>query len=86
MLRRPLAAFVGRCSPARAVRNTINLPAIEQDYSNTNSYTPMLNTATIQSMLWCRRSTTQPARQRSQPPCLLFAESGVQRYWRPLFE
>ncbi len=36
----------------RPYGNTLNLPATQQDYSNTNSYTPELNTSEIQSMLW----------------------------------
>src|SRR5699024_1497493 len=36
----------------RPYGNTLNLPAVQQDYSNVNSYTAMMNTSEIQSMLW----------------------------------
>lgn len=68
----------------RPYGNTINLPAIEQDYSNTanNGYTPMLNTSEIQSMLWVSAidDTTSAAADRSHPAFFLpnqaYSESG----------
>jgi hypothetical protein len=66
----------------RPYGNTINLPAISQDYSNTNSYTAMLNTSAIQSMLWVSAvdDTVSAATDRSHPAFFLpnqaYSESG----------
>jgi hypothetical protein len=66
----------------RPYGNTINLPAVQQDYSNTASYTPMLNTAEIQSMLWVSavNDTVSGATDRSHPAFFLpnqnYSESG----------
>ncbi len=59
----------------RPYGNTINLPAISQDYSNTanNAYTPMLNTSVIQSMLWVSAvdDSVSAATDRSHPAFFL---------------
>jgi hypothetical protein len=66
----------------RPYGNTINLPAIEQDYSDTNNYTPMLNTSAIQSMLWVSAvdDSVSGATDRSHPAFFLpnqaYSESG----------
>ena len=68
----------------RPYGNTINLPAISQDYSNTanNGYTPMLNTSVIQSMLWVSAvdDSVSAATDRSHPAFFLpnqaYSESG----------
>jgi hypothetical protein len=36
----------------RPYGNVLNLPAVQQDYSDVNAYTAMLNTSQLQSMLW----------------------------------
>ena len=53
----------------RPYGNTINLPAVQQDYSNTASYTSMLNTSQIQSQLWVSAvdDTVSGATDRSHP-------------------
>jgi hypothetical protein len=78
----------------RPYGNTINLPAISQDYSNTanNGYSPMLNTSAIQSMLWVAAvdDTVSAAADRSHPAFFLpnqaYSESGThylneRAYW-----
>lgn len=76
----------------RPYGNTINLPATQQDYSNTNSYTPELNTSAIQSMLWVSAvdNTVSSATDRSHPAFFLpnqaYSESGThflneRAYW-----
>jgi hypothetical protein len=66
----------------RPYGNTINLPATQQDYSNTNSYTPELNTSEIQSMLWVSAvdDSLSGATDRSHPAFFLpnqtYSESG----------
>jgi hypothetical protein len=66
----------------RPYGNTINLPATQQDYSNTNSYTAELNTSAIQSMLWVSAidDTVSSATDRSHPAFFLpnqaYSESG----------
>ncbi len=68
----------------RPYGNTINLPAISQDYSNTanNAYTPMLNTSVIQSMLWVSAvdDSASAATDRSHPAFFLpnqaYSETG----------
>jgi hypothetical protein len=66
----------------RPYGNTINLPAVQQDYSDTNSYTAMTNTADLQSMLWVSAidDATSSASDRSHPAFFLpnqnYSESG----------
>ena len=66
----------------RPYGNTINLPATQQDYSSTTSYTPELNTAQIQSMLWVSAidDSVSAASDRSHPAFFLpnqtYSESG----------
>jgi hypothetical protein len=66
----------------RPYGNTVNLPATQQDYSNTNSYTAELNTADIQSMLWVSAidDAVSAAADRSHPAFFLpnqaYSESG----------
>ena len=66
----------------RPYGNTINLPAVQQDYSNTASYTAMLNTSEIQSMLWVSAvdDAVSGATDRSHPAFFLpnqnYSESG----------
>jgi hypothetical protein len=76
----------------RPYGNTINLPAVQQDYSNTNLYTAMTNTADLQSMLWVSAidDTVSAATDRSRPAFFLpnqnYSESGThylneRAYW-----
>lgn len=78
----------------RPYGNTLNLPAISQDYSNTanNGYSPMLNTSAIQSMLWVSAvdDSVSAATDRSHPAFFLpnqaYSESGThylneRAYW-----
>jgi hypothetical protein len=68
----------------RPYGNTINLPAIQKDYSNTanNGYSPMLNTGELQSMLWVSAvdDSVSAATDRSHPAFFLpnqaYSESG----------
>ncbi|MDF3064419.1 MAG: hypothetical protein K0R38_20 [Polyangiaceae bacterium] len=66
----------------RPYGNTINLPAVQQDYSNVNSYTAMTNTSQIQSMLWVSAidDAVSSTTDRSHPAFFLpnqaFSESG----------
>lgn len=57
----------------RPYGNTLNLPATQQDYSDTNNYTPELNTSAIQSMLWVSAidDTVSAAADRSHPAFFL---------------
>jgi hypothetical protein len=57
----------------RPYGNTINLPATQQDYSDTNNYTPELNTSAIQSMLWVSAidDSVSGASDRSHPAFFL---------------
>jgi PA14 domain-containing protein len=67
----------------RPYGNTFNLPAVEQDYSNTASYTQMTNYAQIQSALWIAAVDDVPSAgaDRSHPAFLLpnqnFSTSGA---------
>lgn len=62
--------------------NTINLPAVQQDFSNVNSYTQMLNIGQLQSMLWVSAidDTVSANTDRSHPSFFLpnqaYSESG----------
>jgi hypothetical protein len=66
----------------RPYGNTINLPAIQQNYSDVNNYTAMLNTSVLQSMLWVSAvdDTVSGATDRSHPAFFLpnqaYSESG----------
>lgn len=66
----------------RPYGNTLNLPATQQDYSDTNNYIPELNTGEIQSMLWVSALDDQVsgATDRSHPafflPNQVYSESG----------
>ena len=66
----------------RPYGNTLNLPAVQQDYSNVNSYTAMMNTSEIQSMLWVSAIDDQVSgnTDRSHPAFFLpnqnYSESG----------
>ena len=66
----------------RPYGNTINLPATQQDYGNTNTYTPELNSNEIQSMLWVSAvdDAVSGATDRSHPAFFLpnqaYSESG----------
>jgi PA14 domain len=66
----------------RPYGNTINLPATQKDYSDTNNYTAEVNTAEIQSMLWVSAidDATSAATDRSHPAFFLpnqsYSESG----------
>jgi hypothetical protein len=66
----------------RPYGNTINLPAVQQDYSNVNSYTAMTNTSELQSMLWVSAidDTVSANTDRSHPAFFLpnqaYSESG----------
>jgi hypothetical protein len=61
----------------RPYGNTFNLPAVQQNYSNTASYTSMLNTSQIQSQLWVSAidDTTSAATDRSHPAFWLPSQS-----------
>ena len=67
----------------RPYGNTFNLPAVEQDYSNTASYTQMTNYAQLQSALWISAVDDVPSAgvDRSHPAFLLpnqnFSTSGA---------
>ena len=67
----------------RPYGNTFNLPAVEQDYSNTASYTQMTNYAQLQSALWISAVDDTPSAgaDRSHPAFLLpnqnFSTSGA---------
>jgi len=67
----------------RPYGNTFNLPAVEQDYTNTASYTQMTNSAQIQSALWISAVDDTPSAgaDRSHPAFLLpnqnFSTSGA---------
>jgi PA14 domain len=66
----------------RPYGNTLNLPGVQQDYSNVNSYTAMTNTSQIQSMLWVSAVDDQvsSSTDRSRPAFFLpnqaYSESG----------
>ena len=53
----------------RPYGNTFNLPAVQSDYSNTNSYAQELNYTQIQSQLWISAvdDTTSASTDRSHP-------------------
>lgn len=57
----------------RPYGNTFNLPATQNDYSNPASYTPMVKSTTLQSMLWVAAvdDTASGATDRSHPAFLL---------------
>jgi hypothetical protein len=67
----------------RPYGNTFNLPAVQQDYSNTASYTQMLNSGQLQSALWISAVDDVPSAgtDRSYPAFLLpnqnFSTSGA---------
>jgi hypothetical protein len=67
----------------RPYGNTFNSPAVEQDYTNTASYTQMTNSAQIQSALWISAVDDVPSAgaDRSHPAFLLpnqnFSTSGA---------
>jgi hypothetical protein len=66
----------------RPYGNTINLPAVQQDYSDPVTFTPMLNTSQLQSMLWVSAidDTVSAGTDRSHPAFFLpnqaYSESG----------
>jgi len=57
----------------RPYGNTLNLPAVQQNYSDVTSYTSMTNTAQIQSMLWVSAldDSVSAATDRSRPSFFL---------------
>jgi hypothetical protein len=76
----------------RPYGNTINLPAVQQDYSDTNNYVAMTNESQLQSMLWVSAidDATSAATDRSHPafflPNQVYSETGGQylnerAYW-----
>jgi hypothetical protein len=53
----------------RPYGNTFNVASVQSDYSNTSSYSPMLNYTALQSQLWVSAvdDTTSGAKDRSHP-------------------